>query len=75
MIADDNYIINLKLTNAGLSLKQLTDGDNSEIYKAYRECGGFHMESPSDTHYVMDNSYVVFIGNKHELLGFAHQQA
>jgi len=75
MIADDNYIINLKLTNAGLSLKQLTDGDNSEIYKAYRECGGLCMENPSDTHYVMDGAYVVFIGNKHELLGFAHQQA
>ena len=73
MIANENYIINLKLTNAGLSLKQLTDGDNSEIYKAYHEAGGFHMESPSDTHYVMDNSYVVFIGNKNELLGFANQ--
>lgn len=73
MIADEDYIINLKLTNAGLNLKQLDAGDNAEIYKAYRDSGGLCMESPSDTHYVMDGAYVVFIGNKQELLGFANQ--
>jgi hypothetical protein len=75
MKADADFIITLKLTNAGLHLHQLDEGDNSEIYKAYRECGGLCMEMPSDTHYVMDGAYVVFIGNMHELLVFAHQQA
>ena len=74
MIADENYIINLKLTNAGLHLYQLSEGDNSEIYKAYRECGGLCMEQPDHTHYVMDGSYIIFIGNKQELLGFVNSQ-
>ena len=75
MKADADFIITLKLTNAGLDLKELGAGDNSEIYKAYRETGGLCMQLPCDTHYVMDGAYVVFIGNKHSLLGFAHQQA
>jgi hypothetical protein len=69
---DSNFIINLKLGNAGLHLKELAATGNSEIYKAYRDSGGMIMQSPLDTHYVMDGAYVIFIGNKHELLGFVN---
>ena len=74
MKVDADYIITLKLSNAGLDLKELGTGDNSEIYKAYRECGGLCGMLPCDTHYVMDGAYVVFIGNKRSLLSFANQQ-
>ena len=66
---DKDFIIAIKLKSNGLHLKEL-DGNNSEVYKAYRECGGLCVESPRDTHYVMDGSYVIFIGNKDELLCF-----
>ena len=69
---DADFIINMKCINAGVHVKQLVDGDNSGIYSAYRLAGGLHMESPLDTHYVMDGEYVIFIGNKAGLLGFCN---
>jgi len=73
MIADNDYIINLKLTNNGCHVHRLT-GDDKDVYSAYRDAGGLHMQSPHDTHYVMDGAYIIFIGNKTELLSFVHNQ-
>ena len=70
MIADEEFIINFKLNNAGLHLKELREDDKQEVYKSYRDAGGLCAEMPSDTHYVMDGPHVIFIGNKQELLGF-----
>jgi|TARA_R110000850_G_scaffold59679_1_gene137654 hypothetical protein len=67
---DKDFIISLKLYNNGLHLHQISDKGNADIYKAYNDAGGLHQESPRDTHYVMDGAYIIFIGNKHELLGF-----
>jgi len=67
---DVDFLICLRVTNAGLNLHQLTTGDNSEVYKAYKGSGGLHMESPRDTHYLMDGGNIIFIGNRDELLGF-----
>ena len=70
--ADEGFIITTKLTNAGFHLYELGSDNNKDIYVSYRESGAIHLESPRDTHYVMDNDKVVFIGNRSELLGFCN---
>lgn len=65
-------VILLKLNANNLNLKELpSDPDERcEIYEWYSNHNRVKMDYPLDTHYVMDGEYIVFIGNKDELLGF-----
>ncbi|RLA11506.1 MAG: hypothetical protein DRQ60_09835 [Gammaproteobacteria bacterium] len=72
MNVDRDFIINLKLTNAGLHVHELLEEDKREVYRKYNECGGLGMYSSRDTHFVMDADKVIFVGNKDELLGFVN---
>jgi hypothetical protein len=67
---DTDMVIQIKLNRFGLHLHELEDGNNSEIYKAYEDAGGMTIPRVRDTHYVMDNALVVFVGSKQELLEF-----
>ena len=68
----DMGLVSSKLTDNGLFVHQLT-GDDSDIYNAYKCKGGLHMQSPLDTHYVMDGEHIKFIGNKTELFNYANK--
>lgn len=69
---DENFIISFKCRRAGVHIKELKAGDNSEIYSAYRKTGAVHMESPRDEFYLMDGADVIFIGSRKSLLGFVN---